>query len=207
MHVFVSRKPLSPVRWHQAFADAITVRTPAEAKVVLKGKSCIWLDFTCLDPAERQLWLQEAKALNRPVIVLSNVPNDDEAMHVYSAGACGYCHVLAAPHQLKEIALVVEHGGYWVGSTFIEKVLRLSADKLSGTTDAMDLSVNSLLTEREQMVAREVARGATNKEIASSLEITERTVKAHLASIFSKTGARDRIQLVLMLNQVSSTTV
>lgn len=207
MHVFVSRKPLSPVRWHQAFADAITVRTPDEAKIVLRGKGCVWLDFTCLGAADRQIWLEDAKALNRPVIVLSNVPNDDEAMRVYSAGACGYCHVLAAPHQLTEIALVVQHGGYWVGSTFIEKVLRLSADRLSTSPDAIDLSVNNLLTEREQMVAREVAHGATNKEIAGSLEITERTVKAHLASIFAKTGARDRIQLVLMLNRLSLTTV
>lgn len=207
MHVFVSRKPLSPVRWHQAFPDAVTVRAPVEVKNVLQGKGCIWLDFTGLDATDRQIWLKDASEIERPVIVLSNVPNDEEALRVYSAGASGYCHVLAAPEQLLEIALVVQHGGYWVGSTFIEKVLRLSANKLANTSGNMDYSLNGLLTEREQMVAQEVAQGATNKEIASSLEITERTVKAHLASIFAKTGARDRIQLVLMLNKVESTFV
>ncbi|WP_370277735.1 response regulator transcription factor [Pontibacterium sp.] len=207
MHVFVSQKPLSPVRWHQAFPDAITVRTPDEASAVARGKGCVWLDFTCLKPVDRQLWLEQAKALKCPVVVLSNVPNDDEAVHVFSAGACGYCHVLAAAQQLQEVALVVEHGGYWVGSSFIEKVLQLSADKLSQVPAPEECPYSELLTEREMMVAREVARGATNKEIASSLEITERTVKAHLASIFAKTGARDRIQLVLRLNHIASSTV
>ena len=45
----------------------------------------------------------------------------------------------------------------------------------------------------------EVAKGATNKEVARALDITERTVKAHLGSAFGKLGVRDRLQLVLRL--------
>ena len=205
MHVFVSQKTLSPVRWHEAFPDSVTVRTPSEVRGLAKGKGCVWLDFTSLTPADRQLWLVQCQDLKRPVIVLSNVPNDDEAIRVFSSGACGYCHVLAAVNQLREVALVVEHGGYWVGSSFIEKVLQLSAHHLSHAPEHEAFPFADLLTEREMMVAHEVAHGATNREIASSLDITERTVKAHLASIFSKTGARDRIQLVLMLNQLETT--
>lgn len=207
MHVFVSQKPLSPVRWHQAFPDSITVRTPSEVSAVMRGKSCVWLDFTSLTAVDRLLWLEQAKQLCCPIVVLSNIPNNDEAVHVFGAGACGYCHVLAAVNQLREVALVVEHGGYWVGSSFIERVLQLSAGHMQDVIHTEEIDCSDLLTEREQMVAREVARGATNREIASSLEITERTVKAHLASIFAKTGARDRIQLVLMLNHFSSTDV
>jgi DNA-binding NarL/FixJ family response regulator len=48
-------------------------------------------------------------------------------------------------------------------------------------------------------VADEVVQGRTNKEIAVTLGITERTVKAHLGAIFAKLGVRDRLQLALRL--------
>ena len=207
MHVFVSHKSLHPVRWHQAFPDSVTVRSPREVAAVRTEQCCIWLDFNCVNPVDRQVWLEQSRAYQCPVVVLSNVPNDTEAVNVFSAGACGYCHVLAAEQQLREIATVVEHGGYWVGAAFIEKVLRLGADRLMAAMPAEQSDVLQQLTERELMVANEVARGATNREIAHALDITERTVKAHLSSIFAKTGARDRIQLVLMLNQVDVASV
>lgn len=202
MHVFVSQKPTRPVRWHQAFPDAITVHSPQQAQQRCGGEGCIWLDFSGLSPADRQVWLEQCRAAARPVVVLSNVPNDSEAVRVFSAGACGYCHALAAASQLKEVALVVEHGGYWVGATFIEKVLRIGGAALTGSQTSVESTCMSRLTDREVMVAQQVAQGATNREIAQALDITERTVKAHISSIFAKTGARDRIQLVLMLNQV-----
>ena len=53
------------------------------------------------------------------------------------------------------------------------------------------------LTAREVEVARAVAQGRSNKEVADLMFISERTVKAHLGSIFDKLGVRDRLQLVL----------
>jgi DNA-binding NarL/FixJ family response regulator len=68
-------------------------------------------------------------------------------------------------------------------------------------------TLNSL-TSREVMVAEQVARGASNREIAEALEITERTVKAHLSAIFEKLEVRDRVQLALRMNNIpTSTTV
>lgn len=200
MHVFVSKKKLSPVRWHEAFPDALTVRTPLEARRMQQGSGLIWLDFTSLKPAEKTLWLQNSAQCRPPVVVLSNLPNDDEAMMVFRSGGCGYCHVLAVAELLKEIALVVEHGGYWVGAEFIGKVLKVSARYMTG--ERCDGAVFfDELTVREQMVARLIAKGASNKEIAGSLAVTERTVKAHVAAIFAKSGARDRVHLVLLLNE------
>ena len=57
------------------------------------------------------------------------------------------------------------------------------------------------LTSREVMVAKLVGRGESNREIAAELEITERTVKAHLSAIFTKLGVRDRVQLALTVNR------
>jgi len=56
------------------------------------------------------------------------------------------------------------------------------------------------LTTREKEVAQRVAHGCTNKCIANKLDISERTVKAHLTSIFHKTGITDRVHLALILN-------
>ena len=52
------------------------------------------------------------------------------------------------------------------------------------------------------MVAGQVAHGASNREIAEALDITERTVKAHLSAIFEKLGVRDRVQLALAMNNI-----
>ncbi|WP_261842062.1 response regulator transcription factor [Aliamphritea ceti] len=200
MHVFVSKKKLSPVRWHEAFPDALTVRTPQEAQRVHYGSGLIWLDFTSLEPVEKTLWLHAAQELRTPVVVLSNLPNDDEAMMVFRSGSAGYSHVLAAATLLREIALVVEHGGYWVGAEFIGKVLKVSSRYMQVESCEGAVFFDEL-TAREQMVAQLIAQGASNKEIAGSLGVTERTVKAHVSSIFAKSGARDRVHLVLLLNE------
>ena len=60
------------------------------------------------------------------------------------------------------------------------------------------------LTARELMVARLVAQGESNREIAEALEITERTVKAHLTAIFEKLQVRDRVQLALAMNNIKT---
>ncbi len=63
----------------------------------------------------------------------------------------------------------------------------------------------SRLSERERQIAFLVARGYRNKDIARELNISENTVKRHLQSVFSKTGARDRLELaVLALSEISN---
>ena len=57
-----------------------------------------------------------------------------------------------------------------------------------------------LLSAREKDVARAVAAGKSNKEVAKELDITERTVKAHLSAVFEKLHVRDRLQLVLVFS-------
>ena len=104
------------------------------------------------------------------------------------------------------MALVVTNQGVWVGQELLAKVL-------GGTFKALQQRVDhdryqhsdylGLLTERERGVALAVARGATNKEAARQLDITERTVKAHLSAIFKKLEVRDRLQLILKLAPVA----
>jgi DNA-binding NarL/FixJ family response regulator len=72
------------------------------------------------------------------------------------------------------------------------------------TVSPPDESWSNGLTDREKEVARTLARGASNKEIARSLDITERTVKAHVGAVLEKLQVRDRLQLSLVVNRRTS---
>jgi DNA-binding NarL/FixJ family response regulator len=52
-------------------------------------------------------------------------------------------------------------------------------------------------------VAQQVSLGLSNKEIAHKLNVTERTVKAHVSASFERLGVKDRLQLALILNKKS----
>lgn len=74
----------------------------------------------------------------------------------------------------------------------IRKILSEEDKKQEETTQTED----SLLTEKEMMVLTRVVQGAASKEIAIDMGITERTVKAHLTSIYRKLGVNSRTEAV-----------
>jgi DNA-binding NarL/FixJ family response regulator len=133
-----------------------------------------------------------------PVVVMSLTPNAKASVAFFEQGASGYCHALAEPVLLNQIVESIEAGGIWLGAELMQQVIQqLPAKEAKSKANLASLS---LLTTKEKQVADWVAKGLTNKEVAKELEITDRTVKAHLASIFEKLDVRDRIQLALLLN-------
>ncbi|MCH8282968.1 MAG: helix-turn-helix transcriptional regulator, partial [Chloroflexi bacterium] len=80
------------------------------------------------------------------------------------------------------------------------KVIGAAFTSLGGR-ESLPVDSLTILTERERAVALAVAEGRSNKEVARLLDITERTVKAHLGAAFRKLGVRDRMQLVLKLSR------
>ena len=67
----------------------------------------------------------------------------------------------------------------------------------TGSGDAAPAEPVDPLTEREEEVLLTVARGRTNAEIAAELHISLSTVKTHLASLMSKLGARNRVEIAM----------
>jgi DNA-binding NarL/FixJ family response regulator len=192
-NLFLLAAPAAPSpRWQDAFADGLTMtrdvalssRTKADL-VWLSTGSAGWVPL--MAAAQRQF-------AGVPIIVVSNEPGEREAMTAMIAGARGYCHAWTSPEQFREIAQVVSRGGYWIGPALMSRLIGV-VNKLLPMPDELPKE----LSEREAEVAREVAAGRSNKEIARSLGITERTVKAHLGAIFAKLGVRDRLQLALRL--------
>lgn len=190
-------------RWLLAFPKGQWSNWATLQAAVCAGDS-VWIPVTTPD------WLEKIAALVKlqpqcHVVTLSSVPNDVEGLHAINAGARGYCHLLAVPELLREVEQVVAHGGLWVGPDLVQRLVaatRVVLDRNPGVGAApVDLSV---LSEREAEVARAVAAGRSNKEVADQLHISERTVKAHLGSVFEKLGLRDRVQLVLHMQQIKA---
>jgi DNA-binding NarL/FixJ family response regulator len=147
------------------------------------------------------------------------MPDPLEGMSALNQGVCGYTHAYGVPALLQEVAQAVEHGGLWVGRDLLQRLVgasnaalaeRAKLDKakalVAATTEIASIVVatpaangRALLSVREEQVARAVAVGRSNREVADLLFISERTVKAHLSAVYEKIGVRDRLQLVLSL--------
>jgi two-component system nitrate/nitrite response regulator NarL len=205
-HVIVTARPQPVPRWLEAFPDALLIpdhRSDKPSPAPLAEAAVIWLHVTGDDLAiSARVSALRAVAQNVPIVVLSNVPEDEQGMAALAAGASGYCSVLTLPAVLRQVASVVEHGGLWVGPKLMNRLmLGLTARNNKTTGPAL-----GLLSQRERQVAEAVALGSTNKEIARLMGITERTVKAHLSAVFEKLSVRDRMQLSLLVNGVESST-
>ncbi len=192
-------------RWRKAFPDGAIVAGLGAAAELPAGTSQLWLHANGADPTALagQVARLAGLAPSLPLVVISDAPDQALALHALNAGARGCCHALAAPEMLRQVSLVVANGGLWVGPELMLRMLGSVAPDLgpSGAGTRVELSG---LTPRERAVALEVSAGATNKEAARALGITERTVKAHLAQVFAKLGVRDRLELVIALHDGAS---
>jgi DNA-binding CsgD family transcriptional regulator len=205
-HVFLTARPEPIPRWLEAFPDARLLRDRGPAGTdfaPLAEASMAWLHVTGDAPAVSK-WVATVRAAapHVPIVVLSNVPEDDQGMAALAAGASGYCSALTLPAVLQQVASVVEHGGLWVGPQLMRRLMQGLAARNGPATEPALRS----LSQRERQVAEAVARGSTNKEIARVMNITERTVKAHLSAAYEKLGVRDRMQLSLLVNGVEDST-
>lgn len=205
--IFITKLPLPIDSWTKAFPKSILAATVSEvleretAKNEASEACIFWLHMN----ADRQQWIANTITAimksyqGAKIVVLANAPNHAESIHALKLGAMGYCHAHIAPAVLKEIKAVITHGGLWVGQDILQALIATSSKSVTNRPEQVE-TLLSKLTKREKEVALEAAKGSSNKEIARVLSITERTVKAHLASIFERLGAKDRLQLALMLN-------
>lgn len=199
VHMFISDATTIIPRWRAAFPDA-EYHSHDEPAIV--HADIVWVHLRPKVRVAEQLSAVRAKFGNSSVVVLSDEPNDDQAIAAFSAGAKGYANSHASSEILQRIAEVVQQGGLWIGESLMQRLV-LAVGKLPSPVEPLANGRRwaDKLTERELQVAKSVAAGASNKEVARELDITERTVKAHVSAIFDKLGTRDRLQLSLLVNQ------
>ena len=204
--IFISALPALLDSWAEAFPKAALLASVPEPtanpklKVSNNQTTIFWLHIN-----EDKEWLVNTMALiakeyrGAKVVVLANMPNQVESVQALSLGAMGYCHAYMAPAVLTAIQSVISHGGLWLGQDLLQRLIEVSTSRIGNQPEYVE-GLLAKLTNREKEVAMEAAKGLSNKEIARVLSITERTVKAHLAHTFERLGAKDRLQLALMLN-------
>ena len=197
-HLFIAPDAKLRANWLEAFPDAsLCARIPA-----VPDADVIWV---LLPEGDIVKLLTECRSAagQLPVIAISDLPSDQQGLAALGAGVVGYCNGHAAPVVLRQVAETVLNGGLWVGQWLLQKLLAGIARAAAQKFTPPEVSTWAAgLTEREIEVARAVARGLGNKEIANQLDITERTVKAHLGSVFDKLKLRDRMHLTLLVNGI-----
>lgn len=183
--------------WLQAFPDAVCHAEPG-AIVFQENPAMLWLRLTPKATVAEQIGAVRLRFGSLPLIVMSDIPNDLEALAAFSVAARGYCNTHAGAQVLRNVAGVVAQGGLWIGESIM---LRLLGAPLAEPLAAADgrQSWATELTEREREVAKAVAQGESNRDIAAKLGITERTIKAHVGAVLSKLKIKSRLQLALLV--------
>jgi two-component system nitrate/nitrite response regulator NarL len=158
----------------------------------------------------RSSGISEVSAIRRisrkaRIILLSESPNDAEGVAVLKAGARGYCDRRIEGPLLRKAVDCVREGEIWAERRLIPLLIEQYALHGEGAEPAGNSDRRlALLTRREREIARLIGAGASNRDIASRLLVSEGTVKAHLTAIFRKLGFSDRLQLGLFLAKPDS---
>jgi DNA-binding NarL/FixJ family response regulator len=130
------------------------------------------------------------------VIVLTTFDDDEMVFDGLRAGAVGYLLKDAPSEKLAEAIRVAARGETFLQPSVAAKVVAEFA-RLTRKTVGTPPSLIEPLSEREVEVLRLIARGASNREIASTLFLAEGTVKNHVTNILGKLAVRDRTQAAL----------
>jgi DNA-binding NarL/FixJ family response regulator len=123
------------------------------------------------------------------VVVVTTFDSDEVLNQALDLGACGFLTKDASPGLLVEAIRSAARGDVLVSPQVVLRVLRRSVPPVA-------TAETELLTPRELDVVRHVAQGLSNNEIAAALRLSVSSIKAHLASVQAKVGARNRVEIV-----------
>lgn len=134
------------------------------------------------------------------IVLFTSTPDESEGIFALQAGARGYCTTDTDLSLVQKAVEMVQKGEIWVRRSLVLHLLEALAsrtDHRKKPSPARGDARLSRLTPREREIVHLIGAGASNKEIASQLTVSERTVKAHLTAIFRKVGVPDRLRLAL----------
>jgi DNA-binding NarL/FixJ family response regulator len=129
------------------------------------------------------------------VLVLTTFDLDEYVYGAVRAGASGFLLKDVRPDELADAIRVVANGNALLGPTAIERLLRRFSPPTSPPPE--QTAAVASLTGRETEILKLLASGLSNAEIATTLVVSETTVKSHVSSVLRKLGVRDRVQAVI----------
>ncbi len=133
--------------------------------------------------------LERAVHANAPgrVVLFSGQARQEAAMRALELGAAGYVPKTLSPKSLAAALRFVA-----AGETYFPSTMALPTARSEGT------SIDAQLSQRERQVLRGICEGATNKDIAQSLSLTEVTVKMYVRAVCAKLRASNRTQAAII---------
>lgn len=176
--------------------DEISYRsslTPAVA-----AADCVYLVHAPSFNRELHSWLAATSKKGAVIGVADDNPFVERMLACTEDGVRAYFNsYMAAPHYTQMLRLMA-NGQSWFPPLLLGQVFELARKAAPKKSNVIHLEK---LTKREREIAMAVAEGKNNKLIADECNITERTVKSHLTHIFKKLDIKDRVSLVVYLNQ------
>jgi DNA-binding NarL/FixJ family response regulator len=130
------------------------------------------------------------------VLILTTFDEDDYVYAALRAGASGFLVKDMALEDILGAIRVVAAGDALIAPSVTRRLIEQFAIRPNGMSSARRTLPG--VTDREREVLTLVGRGLSNTEIAESLYISVATAKAHVARLFTKLDARDRVQLVII---------
>nr|WP_320192296.1 response regulator transcription factor [uncultured Desulfobacter sp.] len=127
-----------------------------------------------------------------PCLALVAIPQKDQALRLLQKGIRAYGNRHMHEENLKQAVATLKAGQIWLPPAIISQVI--SALPAAKAEDEGE-NLLTILTSREAEVAKWLVNGLSNQEISEKMFVSVRTVKAHLTSIFKKTGCRNRLEL------------
>jgi DNA-binding NarL/FixJ family response regulator len=124
------------------------------------------------------------------VVMLTSYPDEEAVLSAIVAGASGYLLKQIRARDLVAALETVANGGSLLDPAVTEKVLdRVRRMASGGATDEL-----AQLTTQERKILALVAEGKTNKEIATEIYLSDKTVKNYVSSILAKLNLERRAQ-------------
>jgi len=169
----------------------------AVEKVKLYFPDIVLMDLVMpsMDGIEATRQINAATSTTR-VIVLTSFSEDDQVFSAIKAGATGYLLKDVSPTDLVEAIRATHQGESQLHPDIVNKLMQEYASR-----PAEPNSIHGNMTERELEVLGLIARGMSNREIAQSLIISEKTVKTHVGNILSKLHLKDRTQAAIYAHE------
>ncbi|MGC9386675.1 MAG: response regulator transcription factor [Hydrogenovibrio sp.] len=134
------------------------------------------------------------------VILFSNTPSATEGVQWFQKGIKGYMNTFAQAERIAQAIETVQTGNIWLGQSVMQSLVQAVSKRATPKSTAW----KSRLSEREIEAMEWVLLGKNNQEIAEAMHISERTVKAHMHNLLEKLEAKDRLNLVIKVQNWSA---
>jgi DNA-binding NarL/FixJ family response regulator len=142
------------------------------------------------------------RRLNTPpqVIVLTTFQADEQVLSALRAGASGFLVKDTPPAEIINAVRLVASGDAIISPSVTRTLLAHFGNAQASERHRAAAQRLSTLTDREREVAHAIGSGDSNAEVATSLYMSEATVKAHVSRLFTKLAVTNRVQIAILVH-------